>query len=63
MYRIQLRSQLRELAHDLTLPDTVVLADQPLSNAIYERVVIDLVDDEKQLSRQLTREALRRAGQ
>ena len=63
VYRIQLRSQLRELAHDLTLPDTVVLADHPLSNALYERVVIDLVDDEKQLSRQLTREALRRAGQ
>ncbi|MEN5313803.1 dermonecrotic toxin domain-containing protein [Pseudomonas koreensis] len=61
VHRIALRNQLRELAHDLPVPDTVVFADEPISDAIYNRVLIDLVDEEKELSRQLTREAMKRA--
>ncbi|WP_339449137.1 NEL-type E3 ubiquitin ligase domain-containing protein [Pseudomonas sp. EA_5y_Pfl2_R50] len=58
---VALRSRLSKLANDLPVPNSVVYADQPMSDAIYERVLIDLVDEEKELSRQLTREAMRRA--
>lgn len=60
--RAEGRSRLRELAADLPIPDTVLFADTPISEATYNRVLIDLVDEEKGLARRLTRDAMRRAG-
>jgi hypothetical protein len=61
--RTQLRSRLNELMNDLPVPATVVFADEPISEAIFDRLLVDLGDEEKELSRRLTREALKRAGQ
>jgi hypothetical protein len=58
-----LRSQLRELMNDLPAPDTVVFADEPFSDAVFDRLLVDLGDAEKELSRRLTRTAMSRAGQ
>jgi hypothetical protein len=49
--------------NDLPVPETVVFADAPITDAAFDRLLVDLGDAEKQLSRQLTRDALRRAGQ
>lgn len=61
--RGELRNRLQELMNDLPVPATVVFADEPISDAIFDRLLVDLGDEEKELSRRLTREALRRAGQ
>jgi hypothetical protein len=61
--RTERRNRLKELAHDLPVPETLVFADQAFSDADYDLLLIDLADAEKQLARQLTRDALRRAGQ
>jgi hypothetical protein len=61
--RAALRSRLRELMNDLPAPDTVVFADEPLSDGIFDRLLVDLGDAEKELSRRLTRQAMKRAGQ
>ncbi|MHA3736448.1 dermonecrotic toxin domain-containing protein [Pseudomonas sp. Eth.TT006] len=61
--RDTLREQLRELTHDLPVPDTVVFADEPISDSIYNRLLVDMADEEKALSRSLTRAAMNRAGQ
>jgi hypothetical protein len=61
--RAELRSRLRELMNDLPAPDTVVFADEPFSDAIFDRLLVDLGDAEKELSRRLTRAAMRLAGQ
>jgi hypothetical protein len=61
--RAELRSRLRELMSDLPAPDTVVFADEPFSDAIFDRLLVDLGDAEKELSRRLTRAAMRLAGQ
>ncbi|MFJ2712113.1 dermonecrotic toxin domain-containing protein [Pseudomonas sp. NPDC087346] len=61
--RTELRKRLRELTDELPVPDTVVFADQPISDVNYDRLLVDLGDDEKELSRRLTRDALRKAGQ
>ncbi|EJM60271.1 hypothetical protein PMI29_04107 [Pseudomonas sp. GM49] len=61
--RPALRERLRSLKNDLPVPDTVLFADQPISDETFDRLLVDLGDDEKELSRQLTRAALRRAGQ
>jgi hypothetical protein len=58
-----LRNRLRELFNDLPIPETVVFADEPISDSDFDRFLVDLGDEEKQLARQLTREALRKAGQ
>ncbi len=60
--RAELRAQLRALTRDLPVPDTVVFADQPFSDATYDRLLVDLGDEEKALARRLTREAMKRAG-
>ena len=60
--RAERRSRLRELAADLPIPETVLFADTPISEATYNRVLIDLVDEERGLARRLTRDAMRRAG-
>jgi hypothetical protein len=61
--RPALRERLRLLMNDLPVPDTVVFADQPISDETFDRLLVDLGDNEKELSRQLTRAALRQAGQ
>ena len=60
--RAELRHRLRDLSNDLPVPDTVLFADEPFSDATFDRLLVDLGDDEKALSRRLTREAVRRAG-
>ena len=61
--RAMLRNRLKELMNDLSVPETVVFADEPISDVIFDRWLVDMGDEEKELSRRLTREALRRAGQ
>ncbi len=61
--KAELRNRLRELINDLPVPETVVFADEPISESDFDRFLVDLGDEEKQLARQLTREALRKAGQ
>lgn len=58
-----LRNRLRELINDLPAPETVVFADEPISETDFDRLLVDLGDEEKQMAIQLTREALRQAGQ
>lgn len=61
--RAELRSRLRELMTDLPVPDKAIFVDEPISDATFDLLLVDLGDAEKELSRSLTREALRRAGQ
>ena len=61
--RAVLRRRLRELMNDLPAPDTVVFADEPFSDATFDRLLVDLGDAEKELSRRLTRQAMKRAVQ
>ncbi|MOA54125.1 hypothetical protein D3C78_1776910 [compost metagenome] len=49
--------------NDLPAPETVVFADEPISEAHFDRMLSDLGDSEKELARRLTRAALRKAGQ
>jgi len=61
--KADLRNQLKLLMNDLPVPETVVFADEPISETTFDRMLVDLGDEEKQLARRLTREALRKAGQ
>lgn len=61
--RAELRSRLRELMNDLPVPDTAVFVDEPISDATFDLLLVDLGDAEKELSRSLTRDAMRRAGE
>jgi hypothetical protein len=63
LQRAQLRSRLNEIMNDLPVPATVVFADEPISEATFDRLLVDLGDSEKELSRRLTRAALKKAGQ
>ncbi|WP_330207629.1 NEL-type E3 ubiquitin ligase domain-containing protein [Pseudomonas sp. AM14(2022)] len=60
--RAALREQLKTLMNDLPAPATVVFNEEPISDTLFERLLVDLADDEKELARRLTREALTRAG-
>lgn len=60
--RAALRNRLIDLANDLPVAETVVFADEPISEANFDRFLVDLWDGEKELSRRLTRAALSRAG-
>ncbi|VVO02464.1 hypothetical protein PS726_02762 [Pseudomonas fluorescens] len=61
--RAELRNRLRTLMNDLPVRETVVFADEPISEANFDRMLSDLGDSEKELARRLTRAALRKAGQ
>ncbi|WP_339545509.1 NEL-type E3 ubiquitin ligase domain-containing protein [Pseudomonas sp. RA_35y_Pfl2_P32] len=63
LQRAGLRARLNELMNDLPVPPTVVFTDEPMSTGAYERLQVDLGYEEKELSRRLTRTALRRAEQ
>ncbi|QXH63016.1 dermonecrotic toxin domain-containing protein [Pseudomonas azerbaijanorientalis] len=60
--RAALRNRLEDLANKLPVAETVVFADEPISEANFDRFLVDLWDAEKELSRRLTRAALSRAG-
>lgn len=60
--KADLRNQLKILMNDLPAPETVVFADEPISEAHFDRMLTDLGDSEKELARRLTRDALRKAG-
>jgi hypothetical protein len=61
--KADLRNRLKALMNDLPVPETLVFADEPISETAYDRVLVNLGDEEKQLARRLTQEALRKAGQ
>lgn len=61
--KADLRNQLKVLMNDLPAPETVVFADEAISEAHFDRMLSDLGDSEKELARRLTRDALRKAGQ
>jgi hypothetical protein len=44
------------------VPKEQVLTGQPMPDSLYERLITDLGDQEQQLSRQQTREALKKIG-
>ncbi|MHC8317992.1 NEL-type E3 ubiquitin ligase domain-containing protein [Pseudomonas sp. LB3P31] len=58
--RQALKQRLLDLARRLEVDDNVVLTEQDMTDEVYNRLFIDLADDEKQLSRQLTRAALKK---
>lgn len=60
--RAVLKKNLTDLADRLSVPHKEVLTGQAMSDATYERLLRDIGYQEKQLSRQLTREAMSRAG-
>ncbi|AZF35860.1 hypothetical protein C4J88_1061 [Pseudomonas sp. R4-39-08] len=56
--KARLREQLITLANELTIPHTVVLAEEPFSDATVQRLYSDIQDDYNELARRLTRQAL-----
>ncbi|NYH10129.1 NEL-type E3 ubiquitin ligase domain-containing protein [Pseudomonas moraviensis] len=56
------RKNLADLADRLSVPHKEVFTGDPMSDETYERLQRDLGYQEKELSRQLTRDAMRRAG-
>ena len=61
--RAPLRRQLLDLADQLSVPHSSVFTGAEMTDAVYERLLNDIGYDEKELSRQLTREALKKADQ
>lgn len=57
------REQLKTLADELEVPETVVFADTPMSDDLYNRLLNDLGYNEKEWMRRLTRQALDKAGE
>jgi hypothetical protein len=57
-----LRDKLKDLARMVGVPKEQVLTGQPMPDSLYERLITDLGDQEQQLSRQQTREALKKIG-
>lgn len=53
-----LRDKLKDLARILGVPKEQVLTGQPMPDSLYEHLINDLGDQEQQLSRQQTRDAL-----
>lgn len=56
-----LRDRLKDLARRVGVPKEQVLTGQPMPDALYDRLITDLGDQEQQLARQQTREALEKA--
>ena len=57
------REQLKALAEELEVPETVVFADEPISDELYNRLLNDLGYNEKEWMRRLTRIALDKASE
>lgn len=62
LQKAALRDKLKDLARMVGVPKEQVLTGQPMPDSLYERLITDLGDQEQQLSRQQTREALRKIG-
>lgn len=60
--RMDLRNKLLELMNGFSIQEDVVFSGIPISEDTYNRLLIDLGDEEKELSRRLTREAMTRAN-
>ena len=60
--RMDLRNKLIELMNGFSIQEDVVFSGIPISEDTYNRLLIDLGDEEKELSRRLTREAMTRAN-
>ncbi|MBV4477101.1 hypothetical protein KVQ74_23220 [Pseudomonas sp. COW3] len=56
------RQKVAEIAHKLSIPDDVVFTPQKMSEETIARLNADIGEQEKQLARRLTREAMERAG-
>jgi hypothetical protein len=61
-YKNQLEKKLKELARQLPVPESVVFTGREMTDEVYNRLINDLFEDEKELARRLTRMALRMAG-
>ncbi|WP_095058645.1 dermonecrotic toxin domain-containing protein [Pseudomonas sp. Irchel s3f7] len=57
-----LRDRLEALMVGFDVSDAAVFSEQPMSEALYEQLLVEMGYEEKALYRQLTREALRKAG-
>jgi len=60
--RNPLKEQLKDLADKLSVPQSVVFTDEAMTEEVYGRLYNDLGYDEQELSRRLTRAALKKAG-
>jgi hypothetical protein len=60
--RMDLRNRLIELMDGFSIEEDVVFSGTPISEDIYSWLLINLGDEEKELARRLTREAMRRAN-
>ena len=60
LQKAALRDKLKDLARLVGVPKEQVLTGQPMPDSLYERLITDLGDQEQQLSRQQTREALKK---
>ncbi|MCU1749557.1 dermonecrotic toxin domain-containing protein [Pseudomonas sp. 6D_7.1_Bac1] len=61
--RRELKNRLATLMDGFSIAETEVFVDEPISDAVINRLLVDLGDEEKGLARNLTRAALRSAGQ
>lgn len=59
--RRALKQRVQDLARQLNVDDSVVLTNEDMTDEAYGRLLNDIGYEEKQLSRRLTREALRKA--
>lgn len=57
----QQKEELKALAYELDVPESVVFADTPMSDELYNRLLNDLGYNEKEWMRSLTRKALKKA--
>ena len=62
LQRTELRNRLIGLMSGFSIQQEIVFSGTPISEDIYNRLLIDLGDEEKDLSRRLTREAMTRAN-
>ncbi|MNC37301.1 hypothetical protein D3C75_858580 [compost metagenome] len=60
--RTELRNRLIGLMNGFSIQQDIVFSGTPISEDIYNLLLIDLGDEEKELSRRLTREAMTRAN-
>jgi hypothetical protein len=60
--RTDLKNRLKELMNDLPIPETVIFTEEPMSDEFHDRLLNDLGYDERELSRRLTSEALKKAS-
>lgn len=59
----QLKERLKDLANQLSVPQSMVFTDAEMTDEVYARLYRDIGYDEQELSRRLTRAALKKAGQ